>query len=266
MIYIARLVLWLIVIGLISWGIHKLINKSIHNERVKPFIGIVVFFIIILAPIAMAKVVQVYYCWKYQPFYEVVKPLEDDFYGYYQESNADSLRTLIQKYPNSINFIDTTEYDRVDKKTKFIRKYIDDNISANCVFPNQDYYNFQKRQLSKGKKVDILDEVFTIGGKCIAKKEIMESEISGYMLGGGIIESKNLIYIPGILQAKYHKGAVFTDRKTKEPYAWGASVGVMWDLYGAFNWWGGGYSFSCSKGFDLKTNMLRKVRNKDGRK
>ena len=104
MIYLVRLIIWLVVIVFISWLVHRFVGEAISNKKVKPFVGIIAFLTIVLMPMGIAKVAQLYYCWKYQPFYEIIKPLGDDFEGYYKESGRyGDFINLSKKYPGQIN-------------------------------------------------------------------------------------------------------------------------------------------------------------------
>jgi hypothetical protein len=102
MIYLERLILWLIIIILISWIIHKVGKRFVRNEKVKPFTGIIAFFVIILFPVTIAKTVQLYYCWKYRPFYKIIEPLGDDFEGYYGKGDFYNVH---KEYP-TLKYID----------------------------------------------------------------------------------------------------------------------------------------------------------------
>ncbi len=83
MVYLLRWVIWLIVILIISIVIHKLLKKRLEGKWIQGFVGVITFIVIVLAPIAIAKIAQIYYWYKYQPFYEIVEPLGDDFEGFY---------------------------------------------------------------------------------------------------------------------------------------------------------------------------------------
>ena len=283
MIYLLRLIIWLVVIVFISWIVHRFVGEAISNKKVKPFIGIITFLVIVLTPMSIAKVAQVYYCWKYQPFYEIIEPLGDDFEGYYKEHNVNYaiFRELIKAYPNTIKTIDTKQrlnwYDTKEiVKDKsilksnetgyvYLRYYLeDDKQSKHCVFPNSNYYKYIKRKLNEGKEVEKLEDIFSKDGKCIARKIISESEVSRYDIKSNTITDIYPFKIPGIVSVNYYKYAAFIDRETNKPYAWSAGVRAEWDLFGVLGKEGMKKSFSCWAGIDIRDKMIKQVGERNG--
>ena len=250
MIYLMRLIVWLIIIFIISGVIGKLTTKLSKGKIRGWIVGLASFFIIVLAPITIAKTAQLYYCWKYQPFYKIVKPLGDDFEGYYKELGDQATYSDLsgKKYPEIIDFLDIPLKDKYLKTIGYGRYYFDKYGSSNCVTEPDNSSHMQALRKKQEK--------YAKEGKCLAFKEIPESEVSRYIFGGTIEYSKPFM-IPGLVKVIYHKAAIFSDRKTGEPYAWAAFIGVNWDLYWAFNWWGGGYSFSCGSKLGLKDKMIK---------
>jgi hypothetical protein len=278
MIYLMRFILWFIVIVFISWIIHRVVGKVVSNKKVKPFIGIITFLVIMLAPITIAKIAQVYYCWKYQPFYKIIKPLGEDFEGIYGSVSSDYL----DKYPNIVKYIDDTliikdrngytfrakeewlgdkvkdinksliHKDDFDNEFVYVRDFIDKKGSQYCIKPNRKimwkamwkFYNSYFKQ-----------------NKCIARKIIPESEVSRYKLHGKALEDKRIFIIPGVAYVDYHKSPVFIDRITGKPYAWSAGVFVHWDLYGVLGREGSKPWLGCKQlGFSIKDKMLNSLK------
>jgi hypothetical protein len=329
MIYIARFILWFVIIVIVSWMLHRFVGKRfIQHETIRKYFGLIVFFIIMLTPVTIAKTVQLYYCWKYQPFYEIIEPLGKDFEGwFYSKGNSDTLYTLLKEYP-TLKYVDTkkllyyrnkdTGYEsflREDMQTNpltplyakeieaakkeliehkketyvYVREYLDKQSSEYCTWPKKElnvenlitHYKEEiakleeeGRQVASGKVFKENPEryvnhylknrinkhleaiAFLQSGQCVAKKIIPEEEVSRYVLGGGDLEYKEVFKIPSVAYMAYQKFPTFMDRITGKIYAWSAFIDGGWDLYGAFNWWGGGPKFYCGKGFNLTKKMI----------
>ncbi len=190
MVYLMRLILWLVIILLISWIIHKVGRKFVKNEKIKPFIGVITFVVIIFTPVTIAKIVQVYYCSKYQPFYKIIEPLGDDFEGYYGKG---SFRDAIKKYPSLkskdyiINLVRKDAIDDLPDVYKhlakgkkegllYIREYIDKQGSDNCYIPRKES-NIEK--LIKIHKEDI--EKIEEEGKQVKEGKIFQKNPDSYV-------------------------------------------------------------------------------------
>jgi hypothetical protein len=277
-----RFILWFIVIVFISWIIHRVVGKVVSNKKVKPFIGIITFLVIMLAPITIAKIAQVYYCWKYQPFYKIIKPLGEDFEGIYGSVSSDYL----DKYPNIVKYIDDTliikdrngytfrakeewlgdkvkdinksliHKDDFDNEFVYVRDFIDKKGSQYCIKPNRKimwkamwkFYNSYFKQ-----------------NKCIARKIIPESELSRYQVTNtNTITDIYPFKIPGILSVNYYQLSVIIDRNSKKPYAWRAGVRVEWDLYGVLGREGAKATFGCSSNANVLNKLIKQVGEKNG--
>ena len=64
MVYLLRWVIWLIVILIISIVIHKLLKNRLEGKWIQGFVGVITFIVIVLAPITIAKIAQLYYCYQ----------------------------------------------------------------------------------------------------------------------------------------------------------------------------------------------------------
>jgi hypothetical protein len=192
MVYLLRWVIWLIVILIISIVIHKLLKKRLEGKWIQGFVGVITFIVIVLAPITIAKIVQIYYCYKYQPFYEIVEPLGDDFEGFYSINDfykfhkeypnvkyIDSSTRLYYKYssgyeekfeqlPNIYNNeIEQAKKEFIEnkKETKiYYRTYLDKQGAAYCYFPKNDTNIeksidiYQKNIKEKKRLLEVLDK------------------------------------------------------------------------------------------------------------
>lgn len=252
MIYLFRAVVILIIIAAVSGAFGHIIKKKTKKRYLGLLSGIIIFVIIVFAPITIAKVVAVYYCNKYQPLEQIVKPLGDDFHGYYQDTYTHALDNFIsitRKYPDIIDFLDFNLDKKLYGKDGFGRYSLLKYGSPQCltsVLPNQfiSQIQFDEFQLQYAK-----------AGLCIAFKELAESKVSEYFLESKRIEDKIIFAIPGMVRARYGKSSLFRNRITGETFAWVAGINVKWDLYFAFIWWGN--KFGCSGKIDLKDDIIK---------
>lgn len=173
MVYLLRWVIWLIVILIISIVIHKLLKKRLEGKWIQGFVGVITFIVIVLAPITIAKIAQIYYCYKYQPFYEIVESLGDDFEGFYYSEDfykfhkqyptvkyLDYQGILYYQYPSGYEKIlgekdlpniynkrieeAKKEFIENKKETKvYYRTYIDKQGSDYCIRPIKENTNIE---------------------------------------------------------------------------------------------------------------------------
>lgn len=184
MVYLLRWVIWLIVILIISIVIHKLLKKRLEGKWIQGFVGVITFIVIVLAPITIAKIAQIYYCYKYQPFYEIVEPLGDDFEGFYYSEDfykfhkqyptvkyLDYQGILYYQYPNGYERIlgekdlpniynkrieeAKKEFVENKKETKvYYRTYIDKQGSEYCIRPIKENANIETMINTYNKNIE----------------------------------------------------------------------------------------------------------------